>query len=568
MIYFLSIYSVTVLAVMLTGNLVLNAMGTAVLLSYSPVLWVTVMLMSSTFFDTFVSWCFERPFCLSPIQDIFEVAAKINEQREYQMIVSYGPAVKSLLIECVVIIALIIIDWRLFLKRPSETAGKSIVFPFAEPIIKTAFLLPVSLACGVFFMDAASGGETFAWFLFGSVFGFFFIGIVMEIIYRLDIKSAFCHWKYLLLNLVVLLIIIAIYKFDLFGYDRYMPGKDNVESMAISISSLDTQIDYNRYTSHWGFDGYRIENMRITDVDVPYALCERVIAQQDALRNVNDEGTPVYNSTSEYIANIDKMRATIVYTTVAYRQKNGKVVYRSYYMDTADTATFELMDKLYCMEEYKKGVFPIFEDVTRPFYKMECNMKYNSKILKLDQRKTDEFLAVYRDDLKNLSLQTVFSQLPIGSLYLCEKWDRDGFGTYTSGSSYPLYPEFSKTIAWLKTQGVDYTEQKEPDKLLSVRVWNYSQSYETAEGWSENANILYEDEATMKEILSHAVCIYDLELSEFSPIERWMDVDVEYENEDGSNFRTFYFKRNEIPDFVVQDLDNFVPEEDEMEMEY
>ena len=102
----------------------------------------------------------------------------------------------------------------------------------------------------------------------------------MEIIYRLDVKSALCHWKYLLLNLAIMLVIVAIYKLDLFGYDKYIPAKEHLDSIAVSIDSLDSQINYCRNDCYIGYDEYRINHMNLKELDVPYELCRQAMQQQ------------------------------------------------------------------------------------------------------------------------------------------------------------------------------------------------------------------------------------------------------------------------------------------------
>lgn len=563
-VFFLSIYATTVLAVMLTGNFVLNAIGCAVLLLYSPILWATVCIMNSTFYKTFVEMFYKRPFCLSPVQDMIECFMRIQEKQDYELIVSYAPAMNSLVIECIAIVVLVIVNWRLFLARPSEAAGKSIVFPIAEPVIKTLFLIPVSLACGVFFKSASSSEHGFAWFMFGSVFGFLFIGIVMEIIYRLDIKSALCHWKYLILNLALMLIIIAIYKMDLLGFDSYIPDKDSIESMAVSVDMLDSQMNYAYYESYISQERYRLENMNMTELDVPYALCQYAIDNPIILEEQEDDQTD-YQTTSQYMqAMSEQSQSGYTYMTVAYKQKNGKIIYRSYLIDALEASTFDMLNKLYCMEEYKKGVFPIFEEKEKPYVELCCNMAFDRKTLRVNSDMMNEFLPIYREELKKLTLQEIHEQLPVGSIDLYEKGMGLRGNYYNDSYGYPLYASCVNTLAWLKEHGIDYSVEQRPVKLLSVQTWNYNQSYETDEGWMDTANIIYEDEKVMKEILSHVALTYDINMGAIMPVEDWMDVDIQYESADGIMYKTFYFKKGEIPDFIIKDLDEFVPNEEEM----
>lgn len=567
-IYFLSIYAVVTLAVMLTGNLVLNVMGSAVLLSYSPILWGCVMAMNATFFDTFVPQFYKGLICFSPIEDMIECISRVSRLRSSQDIISYGPVLPNLLIESIVTILLILLSWYLFRKRPSEAAGKSIVFRVTEPIIKTAIVIPISLLCGVFFMEASNNMERFSWFIFGAAFGFIILGIVIEIIFRLDFKSAFCHWKQLVLNLVVLIVIICIYKLDLFGYDRFVPNRNRVQSMAVSIEYLDTQMNYYENYVYTDSTEYRLGHMQITELDVPYELASLAASHDNFSEEEQIEETHSFATTSEYLAS--RMREEEhrrIPITVAYTQKNGKNIYRQYILDKYDEKSMELLNQLYCMKEYKEAVFPIYEDDEADYFKMECNETYNMHTVKFNEEERKEFLKLYKEDLSHLSLQEIQETLPVGTLdfYVrkTDKWNNSYY--YDCVYGYPVYESFTNTIAWLKGKDVDYTKQDGESRVTSIQVYNYNQSVMNDAGWEECASVTYEDPETIAELVKHITCTFDLCSDTFMPVETGIEVDVTYDSADGAMYKTFFFKKDEIPSFVVDDLDAYVPSQEDSE---
>lgn len=95
-------------------------------------------------------------------------------------------------------IAYTLAAYIIYLKRPSEAAGKTITFPAIEPVIKTLIVIPASFFCGIFFSETAVGSDR--WFLFGLIFSFVLLCILMEIIFRLDFRGLLMHKRQFLLN--------------------------------------------------------------------------------------------------------------------------------------------------------------------------------------------------------------------------------------------------------------------------------------------------------------------------------------------------------------------------------
>ncbi|MDE7479141.1 MAG: hypothetical protein K2M91_14580, partial [Lachnospiraceae bacterium] len=209
LVIFVLTYSMSVIAVELTGNIIVSILGTGVLFSYSTIASVFVTVLFARFFQTYVTYgnrisiaFSEEIWCFSPLSMILKLFSSPNNttMQEAQKLFKYDTSYIWVLIVAAVVYSLA--AYFIYLKRASEAAGKSIAFHVVEPVIKTMIVIPVSFFTAFFFSMISSSASSDGWFLFGLIFGFVILCILMEIIFRLDIRSAFMHKKQFLFNTV------------------------------------------------------------------------------------------------------------------------------------------------------------------------------------------------------------------------------------------------------------------------------------------------------------------------------------------------------------------------------
>lgn len=130
----------------------------------------------------------------------------------------------------------------LYRLRPTETAGKPIAFPKAESVLKILLSIPLGI-CAAFYLDslANQASNNIVIFILAILCTFIF-AIVIEFIYTMDLKHLFAK-RALLLSVSLAFGITAIYKFDLFKYDNYIP-KNEIESIAIYMEDFNTRFNY------------------------------------------------------------------------------------------------------------------------------------------------------------------------------------------------------------------------------------------------------------------------------------------------------------------------------------
>ena len=144
-------------------------------------------------------------------------------------------------------IVLSVLAWLLYQKRPSEAVGKALVYPITEPILKTYLMAVVSLLCGVLFSEF--GGSMFFYF---AVISFAILThMTCEVILQHDFKAMGRKMSQCAVILVLILIVVGIFRFDLLHYDSYLPEPNQVMQVSLEVSDADASggVDANSYYS-------------------------------------------------------------------------------------------------------------------------------------------------------------------------------------------------------------------------------------------------------------------------------------------------------------------------------
>ncbi|QHQ62268.1 hypothetical protein Ana3638_16960 [Anaerocolumna sedimenticola] len=151
-LYYCLIYTLLVIAAMLTGNFIINCIGAAVFILYGPMVKLIKEIYFSDFFKTYYSRNFESEFLfLSPLGSYVEAVQKINKVLNKDVFFNITSAV---------VVTVLMIGFALFLyqKRPSEAAGKAMAFSISKPIIKFLLVIPVTLGGGIIFREISYKG--------------------------------------------------------------------------------------------------------------------------------------------------------------------------------------------------------------------------------------------------------------------------------------------------------------------------------------------------------------------------------------------------------------------------
>ena len=546
-------YAVTVSAVVLTGNIIVSILGAAVLLAYSTVVDVLANLLSDRFFDTYIVYgdrtyarISEKIWCFSPLSMLLKLFSRPNSLTMEDAKEFYKYDASYMWVLAAAAVAYSLAAYFLYLKRATEAAGRPIAFGAAEPVIKTMIVIPVSFLAAVFLGMISPESASGSWFLFGLAFSFVVLCILMEIIFRLDIRGIFMHKKQFLFNAACTALIYIVFRYDVLGYDLYVPADQQLQSCAVSIHDLmplPQRADVSEFGSHYLGEGeYRMAHMEMQGNPSVMELARKAAKEQLTYRYFDHyEGI---ETVPEYIESMNKQK---YYEPVSfgYKLQNGKTVYRKYIIDVADPETIRLLADIFEDPEYKLGSTPLFDaDWDIAFDCVRCENNFKAAKIDLTPEMQAELVETYRKEYMELTLDTVMHKIPVGTIDF--RTERDHVSSSYSDEMI-VYPQFTGTIALLREYGFDMEEKLTAEDVGSVILRTHASH--ASEG--ENDAVEYTDKEQIQQILDSIVSdglvnpvirftdLYD---------ERY-DIDVQYNAENGIKYY-YRFLRSKLPDFV------------------
>lgn len=172
--------------------------------------------------------------------------------------------------------------------------------------------------------------ESLGWAAFGFVFALFISHGIIEILYNFDFRKLFANPVHLGISAVLALAVIGVFRYDLTGYDSYLPSEEKFQSASVFTYSLGDFQDYGLpvkaesrewETEQSGYlwkymDGsdYAAGNMEITDYGLVKDLAEAGIAAAEESKAIRFQNLEEPAGDDAYMARIE----------VGFKEKNGK----------------------------------------------------------------------------------------------------------------------------------------------------------------------------------------------------------------------------------------------------
>lgn len=454
LILFLSIYNLAVIAVMMTGNLLVGLMGFGVFLLYEPVVRLIQNALCQTFFKTFVGrseqWLNDK--WLSPIY-------------YYAWIMSDEELIWAAFFKLIVIVIVTgVIAFFLYQKRASEACGKALAFPKTKVFIKLFLVIPIGLIAALFFYQLAF--ESIAMGVAGLVLGVLFSNSLIEVIYEFDIKAIFRKKRELLGGLVLSLGIFLVFVFDVFGYDVYIPKAEKVASVGVSFRGMNSWNSYRdlktgRYIST---EDYQLEHIKLTDVETVLELAKNGITTSELKKSTARERLSSENDEDRYL-----------WMVIRYNMKNGKTVYRQCMVPYNRPEQSALLDKIYLNKEFKEDAYQIYEeDFGKNMTQGAMFYQNGIDVEGILQEGKEKLIEDYKEDLAKQSFTDMLEELPCGEISISYSVpDKRYGGTYKFEFGYMVYPSFEKTIANLKNLGIQTDYQLLAENIGNIWLNNY-----------------------------------------------------------------------------------------------
>ena len=503
-VFYTAIYSIVVLAAVLTGNTVVAIMGAGVLTLFGSLYYAALYWFKETFF---VSWYAGYSY-MSPTETLAytsPVSALIFLVEETSKLI-YGEEgigfaegiLKFTMIYLPVSVVLYLICVKLAAIRPSEAAGRAMAFKKTKPFIKVFITLPAALLAALMFFNI--GSTKAGWYIFGLAAGLLIAHAVTQIIYEFDFKACIKGLGSLAVAAVLAAAVSCIFIFDLFGYDTCIPEPEKVSSAGFASEGIHSRLEYNTaviepgsFHADYGWISpadYRLEKMELKGGDIETL---NVIAKQGVEWMRNNRLKRIFGGQSDTEAEESGEGGKYFYSYVHYRLANGRDVYRSYPINYKDDEILEAFAKLYAAKEYKEAVYPELLRDNDEIGEL-CYNNVSTRERTVDPER-ERLLEVYREELYATDWETLKDEYPLGQL-ISRVYDAEGRFMDNQFYMY-IYPSMTKTIGILKELGVDPDTVYDSGNIGHIDVYHYTEN--------EDQNAAFDDAGEIKQIMDRAV---------------------------------------------------------------
>lgn len=424
---FFIVYHLCLVGVMLSGNIA-NAMVSTLVWGLSVlIIHALLIVYAEAFYDTYYSGSgnYSLTYALSPLASPFSILSYSDSiSLEY-----IGMGIISIFIASMNLF----IAYRLHKERKSELAGHGMDNKFASLSIRICISVILGLL-GVVPMSLFGYNMESRplWILlFNALFSAISYAIVTAIQKR-SLKAFFARKLQMVIVTACSVCIAAIFVFDIFGYDEYLPRKGSIESMEIDISGFDQYVYYGG-----NFEGYEVTDTAITD-----AILE------------NGVDAPKGNSISSIVVKVNP--------------KFGFDYYRRYRIDKTD------LDSLRPVVETKEYVaYRLRELESRRDEINNIHVYANGSSTDIDSpSNVSNIIESYlKDSYTLLTLEQQSEYLIMSNLsFRIYTKEADGGGGYNHILEVPVTPAHKNTIRAMQTADERILCQQEQLEVKSVTL--------------------------------------------------------------------------------------------------
>lgn len=547
---FLVIYHAMILAVMLTGSRFVTLCMFGVFVLYEMLAYWILDSMKWSFFKTATSFYLQTSPRISPVYDCMSVGWELKNAEDAAKAASICLPIcgKWILIAAVFLVA----AYLCYNKRQSEAAGKALAYRVVEPIVKIAVVIPAGLIVGMVVLDMSYKNEMLM--MIGMLVSGVIFCAALEVLFAFDIKSLFKHLWSGGIAIAGILAVFCIYKWDVFGYDNYIPEENKIESIAISVSGY--------YDNYWdesfeyiSLADFEMEHMFLTDTEPVLTLAKKFqTADEEQMKDARG-------------------------VQVLYRLKSGRQVNRSFMIDYADADAQAQLNRIMASDAYKKGIFQYMTEDISLDKLMRVTYSNGAAKTTIPIEEVNRLKEAWMKDMEQYDFTLVRENHPCGQINL-------QYVNYMS--NYLLvYEDFENTIACLQEMEAYYPVKLDAADVDYITITNYHNElteqmymddpgydlYREAYGSAMAVEAKYEeglyvdysvretfyDQAQIAEILDNIHPNWMV--SEFATreatdnsyaVEVVFKKDTSYPYERDSYYFNYYFLGGQVPEFVVE----------------
>ncbi len=192
---------------------------------------------SSTDFPVLISW-------LTPFERLIDLVSDTYVYREGMEYAEHHLSSEgwtALIVYTLVAVVFTVVAWLFYKARRSESAGDAIVFDWLRPIVLYVMSVVGGLGFGFllyYLVDLANSESLLALLvcqIIGGVVVYFAVQMLLQKSFKVFNRRG---WLGAALLAVMLIVISAVVKFDLLGYERFVPEEDKVVSVDFNGSMI------------------------------------------------------------------------------------------------------------------------------------------------------------------------------------------------------------------------------------------------------------------------------------------------------------------------------------------
>lgn len=468
---FLGMYHLSILAVMLTGNMVVTGLGLLVLCLYEFMVRAVDYGYKSLFFQYFGGYFYEQLPLISPIG-------------LYEKLVS-GNGREGLMLAAMLAFALVIglLSYFCYCKRPLEAAGKAIAFAKLGTIIKILLVIPAALLVGEIVGSVVDfyplSGMDGVWYVLTAILLTTILGCgIIQVIYEFDIRGALHQKGHILICAVLAVGCFSNYRYDLLGFDRFVPKPDQVESIAFIPSTYDE----GGYSDLW----IDRDSLKLIS-GMEYAKKYMYLQNVEDVCLLADYSMREYNKIDR-AARGDEENGYWSYATILYRMKSGRTVERAAYINMEDEQSLGLLEKIIDSNEFLEGYNVAATDGLERKIEQTEDFRLSSQFgngvyeNRLSAQDTRELLEAYREDLKETGFQEKRQEVPAGVLSIGTESAYWYYGGDSASDWWNvglnIYPSYERCMKLLAEKDCEAESQLQTEDIAQIVVVNENQDME------------------------------------------------------------------------------------------
>lgn len=482
MLAFLAMYHVSLVAVMLTGNVLTALLGCVVLFSYEPAMRILYNHLKTMFYYSYCSADAERMMrlpWLSPFAGTLDLFERVCYRDGYLVGVpgtgglTWQFGIQTGLLVICAASAGIFAYW-LYRKRKTESYHRSVAFSPLAAVLELALLVPFGMAAGmaVAKMSGDSGVFLFGGCLLGTVCGH----AMIRLVYKRELKEVLGGKAVFAVSLTAAACFLGLFRFDWTGYDSYIPASQEVRAVSVSLES-----DYS------AFGNYEEPLWKSGSVDMEEELLEKMASENtETIESVlwlakkwRDKGMPgtvrdfEAGADTGYISEGEGKNENLRRWVVCYTMQGGRKVYRRFFADMeADQDKIDIIMKDPSYQRVRYQIFsPMFEE---RLGEMKISFA-DGRTETLYTAEKGELLEALRTDFRQYGYSLISDSIPEGKICF-ELKNKEGGQDSTRIWEYPLYKSFEKTGEVLARNGIEVRDWQTlycADEVDEIRISYY-----------------------------------------------------------------------------------------------